>query len=160
MAAIFAVVAIRSYMALAQEFEWKSAWYWGLLAVVALALGKTCGGILADRFGLGRTAAATLGLAAVLYCFSALPVPGVAAVFLFNMTMPMTMWLAAKAFPGAKGMAFGALAFSLFIGYVPIGMGIGSWTAGAIACSAVSLASMVLLLLVVGPKGRRPCRKD
>lgn len=152
--AIFLVVAIRSYMALASTFEWKADWRWAFASVLALALGKTVGGILADGFGLGRTAVITLGVAAGLYLASAFPFPGVAATFLFNMSMPLTMWMAAKAFPGAKGMAFGALAFSLFVGYVPVGLGLDGSGAGPVVCACVSVVSLVLLLAAIRGRSR------
>lgn len=145
-AAVFCVVAIRSYMALASSFEWKSGRHWAFLSVLALAGGKTVGGILADRFGIGRTSVVTLGAAAGLYLVAFLPVPGVLATFLFNMTMPLTMWMAARAFPGNKGLAFGALACSLFVGYLPVGFGLAGAGAGTAFCAAVSVVSLSLLL--------------
>ena len=49
------------------------------------------------------------GLAALLYFGAGIPVCGTLAVFLFNMTMPITLWAAARLLPGAKGFAFGLL---------------------------------------------------
>ena len=54
------------------------------------------------------------------------PLPGVLAVLLFNMTMPVTLWAMAKLFPGAKGFSFGLLTFGLFLGYLPVYFKIGS----------------------------------
>lgn len=160
LAAIFLVVAIRSYMALAPAFGWKADWRWAAASVFALALGKTAGGFLADRFGLGRTAAATLGAAACLYSISALPLPGTIAAFLFNMSMPLTMWMAAKAFPGAKGMAFGALSFALFVGYIPAGLDLYGLGAGPAACVCASMVSLALLLAAIrGRTGPAPSGK-
>lgn len=152
MALVFLVVAIRSYMALASSFEWKADARWAVASVLALAFGKAAGGVLADRFGIGRTSVVTLGAAAVSYLVAGLPVPGVAATFLFNMTMPLTMWMAAGAFPGAKGMAFGALAFSLFVGYLPVAMGLDG--AGPVTCAAVSVVSIGLLLAADRLRGK------
>jgi FSR family fosmidomycin resistance protein-like MFS transporter len=45
-------------------------------------------------------------------------------MFLFNMTMPVTLWATAKIFPGAKGFAFGLLTFGLFLGFLPVYLGI------------------------------------
>ena len=118
---LFLVVALRSWMGLGQSFPWKAQW--GLPLVLALALGKAAGGFLMDAVGPRRAAGWSLALAAVLYLFSGHAAPGLMAVFLFNMTMPMTLWAAAKLLPGAKGFAFGLLTFALFIGYLPVYLG-------------------------------------
>jgi hypothetical protein len=36
-------------------FPWKAEGYWGWALVFAVALGKTAGGLLTDRFGHGRS---------------------------------------------------------------------------------------------------------
>ena len=47
-----------------------------------------------------------------------------AALFLFNMTMPLTLMEAARLLPGAKGGAFGLLTCALFVGMVPRFIGV------------------------------------
>ena len=91
---LFLVVVLRSWMGLGQSFPWKAEW--SLSLVAALALGKAAGGFLMDAVGPRRAAGWSLGLAAVLYLFSGDPIPGIFAVFPFNMTTPMTLWAAAK----------------------------------------------------------------
>ena len=76
-----------------------------------------------DRLGPRRASAGSLGLAAVCYLACALPGPGLLAVFLFNMTMPVTLWAAARTLPGAKGFTFGLLTFALFLGFLPSFLG-------------------------------------
>ena len=44
-------------------------------------------------------------------------------MFLFNMTMPVTLWAAAKLLPGGRGFAFGMLTFALFLGFLPAYLG-------------------------------------
>lgn len=141
LAGLFAVVVLRSLTGLGLDMPWKSGG-WGLAAVCALALGKTVGGLLADRFGLTRTAAATLCAAAALFPLSGEPLCGLAAIFLFNMTMPLTLFGAARLLPGAKGFAFGLLTFALFLGFLPAYYGFGTlngWWAGALALAALAL---------------------
>ena len=82
--------------------------------------GKTAGGFLADRFGAVRSAWVTLGASAILFLFASHPFSGVLAVFLFNMTMPVTLGALGRMLPGVKGFAFGTLTFALFVGLVPI----------------------------------------
>ena len=41
-------------------------------------------------------------------------------MFLFNMTMPVTLGALGRMLPGVKGFAFGTLTLALFVGLVPI----------------------------------------
>lgn len=120
---LFLVVCLRSYVGLALNFPWKSSGYWGILLVCAVVFGKIAGGFAADRFGAYKTAFFSLGIAAVLYLFPKIPAAGILAVLLFNMTMPVTLWLMSKIFPKAKGFSFGLLTFALFIGFLPVHFG-------------------------------------
>jgi len=120
---LFIVVCLRSYAGLTLQFPWKSAGGWGAALVCAAVFGKTAGGFAADRFGALKTAAFSLGAAALLSVFPSIPLAGVASVLLFNMTMPVTLMAMAKIFPGAKGFSFGLLTFALFCGFVPAHLG-------------------------------------
>lgn len=142
---LFLVVVLRSYMGMNQQFPWRSSGAWPLLLTLALVLGKAAGGLLLDRTGPRRASASSLGLAAALYLLSALPLPGTLAVFLFNMTMPVTLWAAARLLPGAKGFTFGLLTFALFLGFLPSWMGWLSLLTGAPGCAAAALLSLALL---------------
>lgn len=148
---LFPVVVLRSYMGMNQAFPWKGEGSWGIFLTLALVLGKAAGGFIMDALGGRRAAALTLGAAAVLYCFSGLPLPGTLAVFLFNMTMPMTLWAAARVMPGAKGFTFGLLTFALFLGYLPSWLG---WRSLLTVNAAYSAAAAVSLLLLWRPLGR------
>lgn len=154
---LFLVVVLRSYMGMNQVFPWKSQW--AIALTLALVLGKTAGGFAMDRFGPQKASAGSLGLAAVLYLASILPIPGILAVFLFNMTMPVTLWAAAKVVPGAKGFAFGLLTFGLFIGFLPSFLGWPNLLTGPIAYAAAALVSLVLLVPALRnvPKGDVLC---
>lgn len=142
---LFLVVVLRSYMGMNQSFPWKSQWV--LVLTLALVLGKTAGGFLMDSLGPRRASALSLGLAAALYLASALPLPGTLAVFLFNMTMPVTLWAAARAMPGAKGFTFGLLTFALFLGFLPSWLGWPSLLRGPVSYGAVAALSLLLLWL-------------
>lgn len=142
---LFLVVVLRSYMGMNQAFPWKSGGRWALCLTLALVLGKTAGGFAMDRLGARRASAGSLGLAAALYLASALPLPGTLAVFFFNMTMPVTLWMAARALPGAKGFTFGLLTFALFLGFLPSWLGWPSLLTGPVSYAAIALASLALL---------------
>jgi len=143
---LFLVVTLRSYMGMNQVFAWKGQGQWALLLTLALVLGKTAGGFALDRWGAQKASAGSLGLAAVLYLASALPLPGTLAVFLFNMTMPVTLWAAARAVPGAKGFTFGLLTFALFLGFLPSFLGWPSLLTGPASYAAAAVLSLALLL--------------
>ena len=150
---LFLVVILRSWMGLGQSFPWKAAW--GLPLVLALALGKAAGGFLMDAVGPRRAAGWSLGLAAALYLLSGAPIPGILAVFLFNMTMPMTLWAAAKLLPGAKGFGFGLLTFALFVGYLPVYLGWPAVFGNVWICAAAAALSLVLLWRPLGKEALR-----
>ena len=103
-----------------------------------------------DHLGPRRASAWSLWAASALYLGSALPLPGTAAVFLFNMTMPITLWAAARVLPGARGFAFGLLTFGLFLGFLPSYLGWPNLLTSPWACAAVSLASLALLWGALG----------
>ena len=140
---MFLVVCLRSFVGLAVSFPWKSAGYWGLALVCASAFGKIIGGFLSDGIGPVRAAAYSLGFAALLFIIPQIPVAGVAAILLFNMSMPITLWATAKLFPGAKGFSFGLLTFALFLGFVPVHLGIAAPLWLFAPAAAISLALII-----------------
>ncbi len=142
---LFLVVVLRSYMGISQSFPWKGEGPWALLLTLALVLGKCAGGFLADRITPRGASALSLALAAMLYLLSAWPLPGTLAVFLFNMTMPITLWAVARLLPGAKGFTFGLLTFALFVGVVPSFLGWPALLTSPWAYAAASLCSLLLL---------------
>jgi FSR family fosmidomycin resistance protein-like MFS transporter len=148
-----AVVVLRSYMGFNQTLPWKSQGRWALVLTLALVLGKATGGFLSDWLGPKRAAGLSLALSAVLYLFSGVPILGTAAVFLFNMTMPITLWAAARLMPGGKGFAFGLLTFGLFLGFLPTWLGWPSILTQPWAMALAALLSAVLLL--AGLKGEK-----
>lgn len=144
-AALFAVVVVRSYVGMTLFFPWKGDGHWPLLMVLALAGGKALGGLLADRFGVVRFSIISLIVAALCFLGSTHPVLGVAAVLLFNMTMPLTLWATARLLPGAKGFSFGLLTFALFLGFLPVCLGAPQLLSGPVSCALACLFSLLLL---------------
>lgn len=116
----FLVVCLRSFAGSSMAFPWKSVGQWGVILTCGIVFGKTAGGFLADRFGAVRSSWVTLGASALLFLFASHPLAGVLAVFLFNMTMPVTLGALGRMLPGVKGFAFGTLTLALFVGLVPI----------------------------------------
>ena len=91
-----------------------------MILTCGIVFGKTAGGFLADRFGAVISVCVTLGASAILFLFAGHPLAGILAVFLFNMTMPVTLGALSRMLPGVKGFAFGILTLALFAGLVPI----------------------------------------
>ena len=85
----------------------------------------------------------------------ALPLPGILAVFLFNMTMPITLHAAAEKLPGAKGFSFGLLTFALFLGFLPSAMGWPSPFSTSVGCAGAAILSAFLLLWGLGKEGSK-----
>ncbi len=143
--AFLIVVCFRSYAGFIMSFPWKTG-AWAVVFVCGVVFGKAAGGFLSDRFGAAATSVISLALSAALFCFSGNPVCGVLSVFLFNMTMPITLWATARLLPGAKGFAFGLLTFGLFLGFLPVYFGVDIPWNKAVTFGAVCALSIVLIL--------------
>lgn len=116
---LFSVVCLRSLLSLSLPLPWKGEGLWGLALAFFTLLGKALGGLFADRFGVRPAALWPLALSLPLLLLCSDPLPGLLAVLLLNMTMPVTLWALARLLPGAKGFAFGILTFALFLGFLP-----------------------------------------
>ena len=164
----FCVVILRSLCGFWVQFPWKTAYAASLLAVLMTALGKAGGGFLAARFGAGRTAACTLTAAAVCYLLGGTAVFGLSALFLFNMTMPVTLYLLADRYRRRPGSFFGLLTFGLFLGFLPelltgnagassaAGALPGPFSGGSVTGAGIAVLSLLLLLPALGAAERSP----
>ncbi len=139
------VVILRSYIGMAVSFPWKTGILKGLLGVTAVVGGKAAGGLFAARYGSFRTAAVSLLLAAACYLFSSSMPMGLAALFLFNMTMPVTLYWMVCGFPQTPGFAFGFLTFGLFLGFLPAYFAVPAFWSGGVLGSVGSVLSLLLL---------------
>lgn len=141
-ALLFSVVALRGLAGMIFSFGWKEGL--ALPYILAVVLGKAAGGFSADLLGEKKTSVLSLSAAALLFLFSSRALPGLMAVFLFNMTMPLTLTRAASALSGAKGMSFGLMTFGLFLGFLPVYAGFSS--SSTLLYSALSILSLGLML--------------
>lgn len=145
LACLFLVVVLRSYAGGVLSFPWSGPLGPALTACVVL--GKVLGGVAADRIGVRRTVWLSLPLAAGLFLLGDLPAAGLAAVLLFNMTMPLTLGLAARLLPEGRGFAFGLCTFALFLGFLPPFLGFNAPLNGAWQGAVCALLSLPLLLM-------------
>lgn len=154
------VVILRSYVGMAVAFPWKSGFRAGLLAVLMVVGGKVAGGFASARYGLRKSTVVSLGLAGICYLCSAAMPPGLAALFLFNMTMPITLYWLARSMPRMPGFAFGLLTFALFLGFLPTYFGVAAAVDGPVLGCVGSMLSMVLLMAGWGWRGRNESLSD
>ena len=139
------VVILRSYVGMAVAFPWKTGFRAGLLAVLMVVGGKAAGGFASARYGMRMTTTVSLGLAGICYLCSTAMLPGLAALFLFNMTMPITLYWLVRSMPRMPGFAFGLLTFALFLGFLPTYFGVAAAVDGPVLGCAGSMLSMLLL---------------
>lgn len=147
------VVVIRSYIGLSVSFGWKGSLLLATLNVICVARGKTLGGFAGRKFGYRSTVIVSLVIAAATYVFGYVPASGLAAVLLFNMTMPVTLYLLAEKMRYLEGFAFGILTFALFVGYyLKVSLGAAPFPPGLTGALG-SLVSLALLYPLV--RGRK-----
>jgi FSR family fosmidomycin resistance protein-like MFS transporter len=99
---------------------WKSDPVLLVTLTGAVVLGKALGGILGDRFGWTKVAVSGLVVSAPLLAFFAqTPAVAILGIFLFNLSMPVTLICLAEMLPGKSGFAFGLTTLALIIGAWP-----------------------------------------
>ncbi len=119
---ILIIVMFRGIIGKYTLFSWQDKTYLVLLVAIATALGKLLGGIIADKIGITKTILIS-GLSSLGFLLFARDsiIGGLLGILLFNMTMPITLYLLVKMIPRYEATAFGLAAMILFPGYV-IGM--------------------------------------
>lgn len=113
-------VIIRSFIGFMIIFPWKSKLLLGIIFVIGVFLGKALGGVLGDKFGWLRVGVTSLLASAFLLAFGANnPILGIIGIFLFNMTMPITLVVISNMYTGRPGFAFGLTVLALIVGALP-----------------------------------------
>jgi len=94
----------------------------------------------------------------VCYLLSGNIVAGVIALFLFNMTMPITLYLLIQRLKEMPGFAFGLLTFGLFLGWMPTYLELYLPMDGQTMGCLGSLISLVILWFCAddGKEGKVP----
>lgn len=117
--ALLSVVCARAIIGGAIYFEWKDTLLMKGLVVAMIAAGKAMGGILGDRFGLGKVGIIGLLIAAPMLAFGInIPALALIGLFSFSLTMPITLTLLGIIFRRYKGFAFGLTTLAIAVGYI------------------------------------------
>ncbi len=139
----FVVVVLRSHLGMIFSFPWKMQQIGAVLALVAVVGGKVAGGFLADKTGIGNAILLSMSTAILCFGFAGNMVLGVLGLFFFNMSMPITLYLAAMVLNRCKGFAFGVLTFAIFVGFLPAYFGYRKCT--EVILVVVGAASLLFL---------------
>ncbi|MBP7177031.1 MAG: hypothetical protein KBA53_12560 [Thermoclostridium sp.] len=118
------VIILRSVVGSVGVYPWKSTNAMGLIMVMTIALGKACGGLLSDWAGRRNTTVIALLISAPLLAFFESGfIFSLAGLFLFNLTMAVTVTEISDHLQGYSGFAFGLTTLALIIGTYFIYMG-------------------------------------
>ena len=113
-------IAIRSFIGMVMVFPWKINFDLALILTLSIVLGKGIGGFLADKFGWILVGVGALILSIPFLIFGAnIPILAMIGMFLFNITMPITLVAISNILPGRPGFAFGLTCLALIIGALP-----------------------------------------
>jgi len=113
-------ITVRSLVGMVAVFPWKTDFNLLMLLTLAVVAGKAVGGIIADRFGWLKVGVASLLISAPLVSFgSGTPYAAIIGMFLFQMTMPITLTAISNMFHGRPGFSFGLTCLALIIGALP-----------------------------------------
>ena len=115
------IVIVRGYMGYGIPTAWKKTTYQTVALFVTMGIGKGSGGLLADRFGVKKTAMLSAALALpFLLCGDQHMFVSLIGVMFFSMTMSITLALLVSVLPRTPGLAFGLTTIGLFLGTLPI----------------------------------------
>ena len=117
---LFASIAIRSLIGMGVDLPGQTNTVLLIILTLSVASGKALGGILSDRYGWIVVVVTSLAVSAPLIAFANnVPYLGIPGIFLFNMTMAVTLVAISNMFPGQPGFAFGVPCLALIMGAFP-----------------------------------------
>lgn len=117
---IFLSIAVRSFVGMAASFSWKANVDLLVILTLAVVIGKGVGGFLADKMGWIKVGVGSLVLSIPFLILGInFPVLGIIGIFLFNITMPITLVSISNLLPGYPGFTFGITCLALLLGAFP-----------------------------------------
>jgi MFS transporter, FSR family, fosmidomycin resistance protein len=139
-------IAIRSLVGMVLVFPWKTEINLLIVLTLAIVSGKALGGILADRFGWIPIAGGALVLSIPFIVFGAtIPWLAIVGMFLFNLSMPVTLVAISNLLPGRPGFSFGLTCLALIIGTLPAFSSLKQFLGGQLFIFAIILVSVIAL---------------
>lgn len=124
----------------------------GIIVSLFVLAGKMSGGYIAEKFGIRRTAALSLLLAAIAFCFPASTVMSLIGFFLMNIPMSVTLGALSDVFPENTGFAFGLAPLALFISAMLFNFSGTTEKLGGIVPILLLLVSAALMLVTLKKK--------
>ena len=135
------VIAVRAFIGSAVSFTWVEGITLAIILSVFISAGKAAGGILADRLGRKTTGVPALLISAPLLAFfHSNIVVSLIGIFIFNMTMPLTMTAIYDKMPEYPAFSFGIAAMALIPGF---------YAGGAVDINRTALSSMIIVAAIV-----------
>lgn len=145
---LFAIL-VRSYVGLIAPVAAFDGRFSFLYIPFCAFAGKFVGGVAADLLGARRVGVISLLLSAPLLLLGAKHgMLFLAATFLFNMAMPITLCALARRLLGHEGFAFGLNTLALLVGYLVSLISISDTVASTLAVILTLLAAASVLLAV------------
>lgn len=115
------IVIVRGYMGYGLPTSWNKTTIQTILLYCTMGLGKAFGGILTDAFGMRKIALLSMLLALpYLLVGDNFMIISLIGIFLFSMTMSITLGLLVSTLKNNPGLAFGLTTIGLFLGTLPI----------------------------------------
>lgn len=157
---VFLVILTRSLAGAFMKFTWPGGELVPLLAVCSVFLGKFCGGLIADRFGWIKSTTIFLVISLPLY-FLGLHIWlfGLLTLFLFQITMPVTLTMFGRLFPKNPGFAFGLTCLALYLGYLLVKINPTTVFATGLVAAGIVI-SVILSYLAIRWAFNLKCKHD
>lgn len=121
---VLTVIAARSFIGSTLIFPWKGNMTLLFVLTLGVFLGKALGGVIGDKYGWIKISVGSMLISIPLLMFVNYPVLNIIGMFLFNMTMPITLVALSNMIPGRPGYAFGLNCLALMIGFLPSLIGV------------------------------------
>lgn len=119
---LLSIVAIRSLVGFSLPFPWRSTLPNVVLVFTFfIFIGKVLGGVIAEKFGLIKTALLSLSFSILLILIGkTIPLVGMFGILLLQMTTAITLVLIYRALPDNPGVSFGFTTLAIFVGATPM----------------------------------------
>jgi len=135
------VIAVRAFIGSALSFTWVEGAVLAVILSVFITAGKAAGGILADRLGRKTIGVSALLISAPLLAFfHSNIVASLIGIFIFNMTMPLTMTAIYDKMPEYPAFSFGIAAMALIPGF---------YAGGGVDINAAVLLSVIIAAAII-----------